>query len=40
MTNSVRPNSEAIRTGTLAVTFASERGGRPAMRRSTGTIMS
>ena len=30
----------AIRTGTLAVTLASERGGRPAMRRSTGTIMS
>ena len=40
MTNSVRPSSEAIRTGTLAVTLASERGGRPAMRRSTGTIMS
>ena len=40
MTNSVRPSSEAIRTGTFAVTLASERGGRPAMRRSTGTIMS
>ena len=30
----------AIRTGTFAVTFASERGGRPAILRSTGTIMS
>ena len=29
-----------MRTGTLAETFASERGGRPAIRRSTGTIMS
>ena len=40
MTNSVRPSSEAIRTGTRALTLASERGGRPAIRRSTGTIMS
>ena len=40
MTNSVRPSSEAIRTGTRASTLASERGGRPAIRRSTGTIMS
>ena len=32
--------SDAMRTGTFAVTFASERGGRPAIRRSTGTIMS
>src|SRR3954463_10357815 len=40
MTNSVRPSSEAIRTGTFALTLASVRGGRPAMRRSTGTIMS
>ena len=40
MTNSVRPSSEAIRTGIFAVTLASERGGRPAIRRSTGTIMS
>ena len=40
ITNSVRPGSDAIRTGILAVTLASERGGNPAMRRSTGTIMS
>src|ERR1700753_3477776 len=40
MTNSVRPSPEAIRTGIFAVTLASERGGRPAIRRSTGTIMS
>ena len=40
MTNSVRPSSEAIRTGTFATTLASERGGSAAIRRSTGTIMS
>src|ERR1700689_5345195 len=40
MTNSVRPVSDAMRTGTFAATFASERGGKLARRRSTGTIMS
>ncbi len=40
MTNSARPGSEAMRTGTFAATCASARGGRPASRRSTGTIMS
>jgi len=40
MTNSVRPSSDAMRTGTFAVTRASLRGGSPARRRNTGTIMS
>src|SRR3954452_2627706 len=40
MTNSVRPSSEAMRTGTVAFTLASERGGSPAILRSTGTIVS
>ena len=40
MTNSVRPNSEATRTATVAATLASAVSGSPAMRRKAGATMS